>query len=55
MPYVTDDDSKAAQRITEIRAAVARGKNGVRPMADDGRHADNAAELAQRERRRQRP
>ena len=42
MPYVTDDDSKAVQRITEIAATAARDKSGVGPLAGDGRHADAA-------------
>ena len=40
MPYVTDDDSKAVQRITEIEQRAARGKSGVGSMAGGGMHAD---------------
>ncbi len=50
MPYVTDDDSKAAQRITEIAQQLQEAKTKLdRWLATVGTPR-NAAELAQRER-----
>ena len=50
MPYVTDDDSKAAQRITEIEQQLQEAKAKFERWLAAGRTPTNAAELAQRER-----
>jgi hypothetical protein len=50
MPYVTDDDSKAAQRITEIEQQLQEAKAEIERWLAAGRTPTNAAELAQRER-----
>jgi len=50
MPYVTDDDSKAAQRITEIEQQLQEAKAEFERWLAAGRTPTNAAELAQRER-----
>jgi hypothetical protein len=50
MPYVTDDDSKAAQKITEIEQQLQEAKAEFDRWLAAGRAPTNAAELAQRER-----
>jgi len=50
MPYVTDDNSKAVQRITEIEQRLQEAKAELDRWLADPRTPTNAAELAQRER-----
>ena len=50
MPYVTDDDSKAAQRITEIEQRLQETKAELDRWLAAGYTPTNAVELAQRER-----
>lgn len=50
MPYVTDGDSKAAQRITEIERQLQEAKAEFERWLAAGHTPTNAAELAQRER-----
>ena len=50
MPYVTDDDSKAARRITEIERQLQEAKAEFDRWLAEGGTPTNAAELAQRER-----
>lgn len=50
MPYVTDDDSKAAQRITEIQRQLQEAKADFERWLAAPRTPTSAAELAQRER-----
>lgn len=50
MPYVTDDDSKAVQRITEIRQRLQEAKAEFERWLAAGGAPTSAAELAQRER-----
>ena len=40
MPYITDDDSKAVEKDSRNRAAVARDKIGIGPMVGSGQHAE---------------
>ena len=50
MPYVTDDDSKAVQRITEIEQQLQEAKAEFERWLAAGGTPTSAAELAQRER-----
>ena len=50
MPYVTDGDSKAAQRITEIERQLQEAKAEFERWLAAGHTPTNASELAQRER-----
>jgi len=50
MPYVTDDDSKAVQRITEIERQLQEAKAEFERWLAEGSTSTSAAELAQRER-----
>jgi hypothetical protein len=50
MPYVTDDDSKAVQRITEIERRLQEAKAEFERWLAAGGTPKDAAELAQRER-----
>jgi hypothetical protein len=50
MPYVTDDDSKAVQRITEIEQRLQETKAEWERWLATGRTPTSAAEMAQRER-----
>jgi hypothetical protein len=50
MPYVTDDDSKAVRRITEIQRRLQETKAELDRWLATGCMPTNAAELAQRER-----
>lgn len=50
MPYVTDDDSKAVQKITEIRQRLQEAKAEFERWLAGGGTPTSAAELAQRER-----
>ena len=50
MPYVTDDDSKAVQRITEIQQQLQEAKTDWDRWLAAGYTPTSAAELAQRER-----
>jgi len=50
MPYVTDGDSKAAQRITDIERELQEAKAEFERWLAAGYTPTNAAELAQRER-----
>ena len=50
MPYVADDDSKAAQRITEIERQLQEAKAELDRWLAAGYTPTNAAELVQRER-----
>lgn len=50
MPYVTDDDSKAARRITEIGQRLQEAKAEFERWLAAGGVPSSAAELAQRER-----
>ena len=50
MPYVTDDDSKAAQKIAEIEQQLQEAKAEFDRWLAAGGTPTNAAELAQRER-----
>jgi hypothetical protein len=50
MPYVTDDDSKAVQRITEIEQRLQEAKAEWERWLATGRTPISAAELARRER-----
>jgi hypothetical protein len=50
MPYVTDDDSKAVQRITEIERQLQEAKAELARWLGAGCMPSSAGELAQRER-----
>ena len=50
MPYVTDDDSKAARRITEIEQQLQEARSECERWLGAGVMPTNASELAQRER-----
>lgn len=50
MPYVTDDDSKATRRITQIEQQLQEAKAVFERWLATGGTLGNAAELAQRER-----
>ncbi|MCL4192653.1 MAG: hypothetical protein KJZ87_13055 [Thermoguttaceae bacterium] len=50
MPYVTDDDSKAVQRITEIERQLQEAKGELDRWLAAGDTPSSAAELTQRER-----
>ena len=50
MPYVTDDDSKAVRRITEIEGELQEAKAEFERWLAGGCTLTSAAELAQRER-----
>src|SRR4030067_505485 len=50
MPYVTDDDSKAMQRIAEIEQRLQEAKTELERWLAAGYTPSGAAELAQRER-----
>jgi hypothetical protein len=50
MPYVTDDDSKATRRITEIERQLQEAKADFERWLAAGGTATSAAELARRER-----
>ncbi len=50
MPYVTDDDSKAVQRITEIEQRLQETKTELNRWLGAGYTPTDAAALAQRER-----
>jgi len=50
MPYVTDDDSKAVQRITEIEDRLQEAKTELDRWLTAGYAPNDAAALAQRER-----
>jgi hypothetical protein len=50
MPYVTDDDSKAARRITEIQRQLQEAKAALDRWLAEGGTPSSAAELARRER-----
>jgi hypothetical protein len=50
MPYVTDDDSKATRRITEIERQLQEAKAEFERWLAAGHSITSAAELAQRER-----
>ena len=50
MPYVTDDDSKAARRITEIERQLQEAKAEFERWLAAGGTPTSAAELSQRER-----
>lgn len=50
MPYITDDDSKAVQRITEIRQQLQEAKTELERWLAAGYTPTGAAELVQRER-----
>lgn len=50
MPFVTDDDSKATKRITEIERQLQEARTEFEPWLAAGRTAISAAELVRRER-----
>ena len=50
MPYVTDDDSKAVQRIAEIERQLQEARAEFERWLAEGSTPTSAAELAQRER-----
>ena len=50
MPYVTDDESKAARKITEIEQRLQEAKAKFERWLTEGCTPRGAAELAQRER-----
>ena len=50
MPYLTDDDSKATRRITEIERRLQEAKAELEQWLAAGHTPINAAELARRER-----